>query len=313
MKYGGSGDMEELISTRTTRTTRTKLFCDTITENANKQNDETKENFLMCAAKNGLFDICQKLIDNGAEVNIQDNEGKTALMHAVENSTITNKDDIIRCFKLLIEKGASFDNSLVNKRGESTFQMACESLMIECVELLFSKGYKMSENDKNVLFAVIGNFYIKYQKINESKKLEKLEKLKIFLILLLDHGASTTGTTEQNPIDIARRYEMTEIVELLEHKPILDSLERAEFEKKENKSLSIEESKEKLREIEKELEINDKSIDEIKGEYLRKIKSFIKAYILLKGGKKFKKNSKNKRSQKTKTRNFRKTRHRSRV
>ena len=351
MKYGGHGNASP---------NKTEIdFCkeiqnpNTITaDNANtKYKDSTHEDvtsYLTCAAKSGSVDICQKLIDNGANVNFQDNTGKTALMHAAMSGSVVickilidnganvnardntgktalmhmvqfplseNEDNKIKCFNLLIENGASFDNTIVDEFKKSTFYMACENFMIEYVELLFSKGYEMSENDKNVLFSVIGNFAFKI-----IPKMNKIEKLKKFLIFLLDHGASATGTTKHNPIEFATDHKLTEIADLLKHKPILDSLERAEFEvKNSDGTVSIEESikksKEKLRDLEKQLGINDKSINEIEGDYLKKIKSFIKAYILLKGGKRIKnkRSNKNKRSQNTKSRKFRKTRHRSRV
>jgi ankyrin repeat protein len=152
---------------------------------------------------------------------------------------------------------------------------------------------------------------IKNKKDNESGN--KTYFRNALIELLIDKGSDLNATNNdgQTALDMATSNKL--LSDMLKHKLILDSLERGEFEVKEDGMVSIEESKKKLREIEKELKINEKYKDEIEGEYLKKIKSFIKTYILLKGGKKSKTKYKNKRSQKTKSRNFRKTRHRSRV
>lgn len=47
-----------------------------------RQNGQTA---LMLAASHGRMQICKALLDNGAEVNLQDNDGSTALMCAAEH------------------------------------------------------------------------------------------------------------------------------------------------------------------------------------------------------------------------------------
>lgn len=70
----------------------------------NKDNEDNKDSHRLTEYKN---EIVRFLIKSGADVNIHDNNGKTALMYASEN-VINNSDDTVR---ILLEAGANLDTN----------------------------------------------------------------------------------------------------------------------------------------------------------------------------------------------------------
>ncbi|HCB64282.1 MAG TPA: hypothetical protein DEP20_02795, partial [Fusobacteria bacterium] len=79
--------------------------------------DEEKT-VLMAAAKNGHKEVCELLIDKGADVNAVDKWGGTALMYAAENG---HKE----VCQLLIEKGAEVN--AVRKDRRTAIMYAAEN------------------------------------------------------------------------------------------------------------------------------------------------------------------------------------------
>ena len=76
---------------------------------------------LHCAAKAGFNHIVQLLIDRGADVDAQDDNGCTPLITALQ-STIKDKQKLFDVLGTLI--GAGADPSLVDRRGKSADQIA---------------------------------------------------------------------------------------------------------------------------------------------------------------------------------------------
>lgn len=83
---------------------------------------------------------CKELIANGTDLNIQDNDGKTALMYAAEFSN--------EIFELLIEKGA--DLNLKDNDGKTILMIVLDKLHpVEKTKLLIDKGADLNLQDNN--------------------------------------------------------------------------------------------------------------------------------------------------------------------
>jgi hypothetical protein len=86
--------------------------------------------------------IVKLLTERGADVNKKDDEGKTALMKAVESFHETN----ISSVKYFIEQGA--DVNAVNNNGETALILSAKRGNAEMVKALVAKGNVLSSKDK---------------------------------------------------------------------------------------------------------------------------------------------------------------------
>lgn len=86
---------------------------------------------LHIAARNGNFEIAEILIKNGADVNIADNEGYTALMRAC----LAKSDKIVN---ILLQRNS--DSSVMNNNFESAIINASSSDCVNCLKLILQKG-----------------------------------------------------------------------------------------------------------------------------------------------------------------------------
>jgi hypothetical protein len=112
--------------------------------------DENKMTPLQHAAYRGLKKLCSKLIENGANVNCNEqDQGYTALMFAA----IANHTDVVR---LLLEHDANIE--ILNKIGRSATQMAAFVNATESVDII--NNY-ISKSDIQ--------YYAKINSINETK------------------------------------------------------------------------------------------------------------------------------------------------
>ncbi len=91
---------------------------------------------LHIAARRGNIEICKILLENGANINITDNEGWTPLMRAA----LAKNSDLVR---MLLLRGA--DPKKMNSVGESVIINAASSECSSCLEQLFS-GYDFINN-----------------------------------------------------------------------------------------------------------------------------------------------------------------------
>ena len=89
-------------------------------------------------AKNGDFDGVKNLIENGTDVNIQDEYGQTPLHLASESSYL----DVV---KFLIENGA--DVNITNNNG-TPLHNACENGHLDIVKFLIENGADINIKDK---------------------------------------------------------------------------------------------------------------------------------------------------------------------
>jgi len=71
--------------------------------------DEYRKTALMHASEEGHIDIVNALIEAGANINLQNNEGETALMYAASNNDLTMVNALIDIVNALIEAGANIN------------------------------------------------------------------------------------------------------------------------------------------------------------------------------------------------------------
>ena len=83
------------------------------------------------ASANGYEDIATLLLRRGANIECQDNEGNTALHHAVEEKQL----DLVR---VLISKGCEVNTR--NKQGVTALQMAIDSNSSQIADVLKDCG-----------------------------------------------------------------------------------------------------------------------------------------------------------------------------
>ena len=125
--------------------------------------DAAGRTLLMNAAKSGNVKEIKLLLKSGADVNLKDNDGWTALMYAVRYS------ENLECTESLLD--AQADISAKNKYGSTALVLAaCYNENPLILSKLLSK-YKSA--DKEVLRSLV--FLLSEQNISESQQLAKLK------------------------------------------------------------------------------------------------------------------------------------------
>lgn len=159
-----------------------------------------KQSALMKACAVGDITQVRELLESGAQVNYQDEQGGTALMHAVNN----DQSEIV---DLLMDKGA--DSFLVpgfqrSRLRLSALMKACANGNITQVRELLKNGAEVNYQDKQ------GGTALMYAVINDQSEI---------IDLLLNHGAdiSMRSKNGKTALDTARSRGLINIVALLEH------------------------------------------------------------------------------------------------
>lgn len=97
-------------------------------------------------------DIAGLLIEKGADTNVKNNEGVTALIEAINSGSI-------KLVKLLIEKGKA-DVNLRDDKGNSALMYAAQDGSLEIVQYLVEKGaYRYYENIYGQTALLIAQIY----------------------------------------------------------------------------------------------------------------------------------------------------------
>lgn len=135
------------------------LFCGLLilshAGNANAQTtdinakDETGLTILMIAAQDGTDTEIKKLLKKGADVEVKDQYGWTALMHATASNTAVypeNKPNAAR-LKALLESSPNVNIS--DSRGITPLIIAAAEGKTEFVKLLLAKGADVNAKDRN--------------------------------------------------------------------------------------------------------------------------------------------------------------------
>jgi hypothetical protein len=127
---------------------------------------------LMLAAENGRTDAVKLLVERGAEVDLRDQWGRTALMYACsyEEASTPERLEII---KFLIDRGA--DVNAKTESGETALMYAAENQEAEYVKLLIDRGAdvnaKDAEGDAAWAYAAYGVKIDRFKSTSEKMKM----------------------------------------------------------------------------------------------------------------------------------------------
>ena len=162
------------------------------------EKDISGRTLLMKAARGGNEWELKQLIDSGADVNLTDDDGWTALMYAVRYS------EGLECVQSLLDAGA--DISKKNKYGSTALVLAsCYNGNPQILNLLLN-AYKSS--DKEVLRSLV--FLLSEQNISERQQLTKLQ-------LFMDKAVPLNVLYEgKTPLMYAAQYgNSTKVIKIL--------------------------------------------------------------------------------------------------
>jgi hypothetical protein len=106
---------------------------------------------LHIACREGNFEITKTLIDNGANVNIVDNEGWSPLMRA----SLAGKEDIV---EILLKAGAKAQ--LLNSLNESALVHATSAKCLGCINMIIENGNLIKTMDTLVLKSQIADAFL---------------------------------------------------------------------------------------------------------------------------------------------------------
>jgi hypothetical protein len=106
---------------------------------------------LHIASREGNFEIVKVLIENGANVNIVDNEGWSPLMRA----SLAGKEDIV---DILLKNGAKAQ--LLNSLNESALVHATSAKCLDCINKIIENGNLIKNMDTLVLKSQIADAFL---------------------------------------------------------------------------------------------------------------------------------------------------------
>ena len=127
------------------------------TSKTKEEREGVNQEVFFKSVKGGAFAEVKRLIEEGTDVNAQDNEGWTALMWALEYG----HTEVV---KLLIEEGA--DVNAKDKKGFTALMYSSREGNTEIVKLLIEAGADVNAKDKDGFTAFMWAF--------ESKEIRKL-------------------------------------------------------------------------------------------------------------------------------------------
>ncbi|WP_265025524.1 ankyrin repeat domain-containing protein [Wolbachia endosymbiont (group A) of Bibio marci] len=171
--------------------------------------DSPKEFTLLHFAVNfGDINVTKLLLEEGADIDIKDQNKNTSLHLAASNG---HTDTV----KLLMEKGS--DLSVVNKEGNTSLHLAASNGHTDTVKLLMEKGSDLSAVNKNGDTPLNIAFYNNHTKIvkclmeEEPRMKEVVEHLVRCVVESKTHKLLKGSTS----LHLAAIYDCTEIVESL--------------------------------------------------------------------------------------------------
>jgi ankyrin repeat protein len=156
----------------------TGLICGCDTPESGPSKSEKPPKDILKAAAEGDMKAVANLLDNGADINAKDANGKTPLhLAAIGGDT--------KIAEILIEKGA--DVNAMNNNGETPLHMAASQLFVKIIAQLITKGADV--NAKNNEGATPLDHAELYSEMGMSP--EKADQCKSVTTLLRKHGGKT--------------------------------------------------------------------------------------------------------------------------
>ncbi len=152
------------------------------------------------ASRNGDYDRVKELLDNGADVNIinDNNNNNTPLHYACRNGCI-------KIIRLLIKKGANINS--MNIYNISSLAFACYNKKLEIVKLLL-------ENNANVNFVDNDGYTLLHDVCyNDGSRMitnDFIELMYHLIDLVISYGAdnfTVKNNREETPLDYLRTFE----------------------------------------------------------------------------------------------------------
>jgi ankyrin repeat protein len=207
-------------------------------DHVNAQDDDNKSTPLMRVCARGDIAIARALIKAGADVNMQDCWGDTALGYALNAACYEQThDDAVALIKELIEADA--DVNIADNDGETVLVQAVKKKQVDIVNILVNKGkaqVNVCDKDGELLLHVA----VKSKNVEIVKTLldacatqkdralliaanldtdldTNLSKIKAIIILLLDAGASIDARNQrgETPLMLACRRNNEDVVKIL--------------------------------------------------------------------------------------------------
>lgn len=102
------------------------------------------------------LEVCKRLLDFGANVNIATNRGRTPLWHVLDNITNTisndNREGNIRLAKFLLRKGAAYKLSLLNEDQQQILKELEQEIRLEQEgKRLFLAAWFLPSNKNSII------------------------------------------------------------------------------------------------------------------------------------------------------------------
>lgn len=179
---------------------------------------------MVAIQKYSNLEIVELLITNGADVNIQNYRGDTALHLALSHENIIKKkiiyDNQFNTLKLLIDKSANVN--IQNKDGNTPLHLALNEFdeNLEIIKLLIEKGADV--NKKNINKSPLHLALTRISYMGSDGKQDIYNRFEI-INLLIEKGADVRESIERNnkiytPLDIAYENRDKEVMKLLDEK-----------------------------------------------------------------------------------------------
>jgi hypothetical protein len=148
---------------------------------------------LHIACREGNFEIVKILIDNGANVNIVDNEGWSPLMRA----SLAGKQDIV---EILLKNGAKAQ--LLNSLNEGALVHATTSKCLECINQIIENGNLIKTMDTLVLKSQIADAFLVARSQENSRSQGVLESFLDYVSKMSPLVIKNSTTVEQDILPI---------------------------------------------------------------------------------------------------------------
>ena len=149
---------------------------------------------LHIACREGNFEITKTLIDNGANVNIIDNEGWTPLMRA----SLNGNAEIV---EILLKNGAKAN--LLNSLNESALIHATTSKCIKCIEQIIENGDLIKNMDILVLKSQIADAFLIARSQENKGSQGVLESFLDYASRMAPLVAKNSSIDDQEPLPLA--------------------------------------------------------------------------------------------------------------